>query len=94
MILHTHEWGDATAPPLVCLHGVTAHGERFRRLALERWTRFRVVAPDLRGHGRSGYEPPWGFETHVADIVETIDAALGARERSGRDAMPSSYAAS
>jgi lipase len=75
VILHTHEWGDATAPPLVCLHGVTAHGERFRRLALERWTRFRVVAPDLRGHGRSGCEPPWGFDTHVADLVETIDAA-------------------
>jgi lipase len=75
VILHTHEWGDAAGPPLVCLHGVTAHGERFKRLATERWTRFHVVAPDLRGHGRSGYEPPWGFETHVADLVETMDAA-------------------
>ena len=28
--LHTHEWGDPGAPPLVCLHGVTGHGERFR----------------------------------------------------------------
>jgi lipase len=74
VILHTHEWGDAAGPPLVCLHGVTAHGERFRRLATERWTRFRVVAPDLRGHGRSGDEPPWGFETHVADVLETMDA--------------------
>ena len=75
MLLHVHEWGDGSGPPLVCLHGVTAHGERYRRLATERWARrFHVVAPDLRGHGRSGYEPPWSLETHVADLVETVDA--------------------
>ena len=33
MRLHAHEWGDANAPLLVCLHGVTSHGGRFRRLA-------------------------------------------------------------
>jgi lipase len=75
VVLHTHEWGDPSDPPLVCLHGVTAHGERYRRLAVERWaSHFHVVAPDLRGHGRSGYEPPWTFETHVADLVDTMDA--------------------
>jgi lipase len=75
MVLHVHEWGDSSAPPLVCLHGVTGHGERFKQLAEERWAEhFRVIAPDLRGHGRSGYEPPWTFATHAADIVETIDA--------------------
>jgi lipase len=80
--LHTHTWGDADAPPLVCLHGVTAHGERFRRLAEQRWAqRFHVVAPDLRGHGRSGWEPPWTFATHVADILETVDAlGIGAAD--------------
>src|SRR5437773_2152002 len=36
MQLHVHEWGDAGAPALVCLHGVSAHGRRFRRLAEER----------------------------------------------------------
>jgi lipase len=75
MVLHVHEWGDPGAPPLVCLHGVTGHGERFKRLAEVRWAeQFRVLAPDLRGHGRSGYEPPWTIATHVADVVETIDA--------------------
>jgi lipase len=73
--LHVHEWGDAAAPAVVCVHGVTGHGERYRRLAEERWARrFHVVAPDLRGHGRSGHEPPWTFATHVADLIETIDA--------------------
>src|SRR5256886_3331643 len=75
MMLHVHEWGDPAAPPLVCVHGVTGHGERFKRLAEERWgARFRVVAPDLRGHGRSGYEPPWTFSTLTADLVETLSA--------------------
>lgn len=69
-----HEWGEPSLPPLVCLHGVTGHGRRFRKLAEERLAhRYRVVAPDLRGHGRSGWEPPWRLETHVADVLETLD---------------------
>src|SRR5262249_52367330 len=72
--LHLHEWGRSGAPPVVCLHGVTSHGARFGHLA-ERLPRFRVLAPDLRGHGRSGWEPPWRLETHVDDVLETAAAA-------------------
>jgi lipase len=47
---------------------------RFRRLAEDRLgSRFRVLAPDLRGHGRSDWEPPWRLETYVADLLETLD---------------------
>jgi lipase len=72
--LYIHEWGSADAPPVVCLHGVTSHGARFAHLA-ERLAGFRVLAPDLRGHGRSGWEPPWRLETHVDDVLETAAAA-------------------
>lgn len=73
MRLHLHEWGPPAAPVLVCVHGVTSHGARFRRLAEERLARrFRVVAPDLRGHGRSGWEPPWSLEQHVDDLLESV----------------------
>jgi lipase len=73
--LQIYEWGDPAAAPLVCLHGVTGHGERFKRLAELRWANtHHVVAPDLRGHGRSAYDGPWDFATHVADLVETTDA--------------------
>jgi lipase len=76
MRLHVHEWGDHAAQTLVALHGVTAHGRRFRRLAEERWaSRFRVLAPDLRGHGRSEWEPPWRLEQLAADVLETVDGA-------------------
>ena len=75
MLLHVHEWGDPAAPPVLCLHGVMAHGRRFRRLAEERLPHFRVLAPDLRGHGHSGWEPPWTIEQHVDDLRETLEDA-------------------
>jgi lipase len=76
MLLHLHEWGERHAPPLVCLHGVTGHGRRFRRLAEEHLaSRFRVLAPDLRGHGRSGWDPPWTIHAHLADVRETLEGA-------------------
>jgi lipase len=76
MLLRLHEWGDRGAPALVCLHGVTGHGRRFRRLAEERLAhRFRVLAPDLRGHGFSDWEPPWSIAAHTADVLETVEDA-------------------
>jgi lipase len=37
------------------------------------------VAPDLRGHGRSGWDPPWRIESFVDDVLETVDR-VGVRE--------------
>jgi len=70
--LHVHEWGDAAAPALVCLHGVTGTGALFEPLA-GRLSQFRVLAPDLRGHGRSTREPPWRLDTHLDDLLEAFD---------------------
>jgi lipase len=74
MRLHVHEWGDVGAPPVVCVHGVSAHGRRFRKLAEERLaSSFHMLAPDLRGHGLSEHDPPWDIETHVRDVEETLE---------------------
>jgi lipase len=76
MLLQLHEWGERAAPPIVALHGIGGFGRRFRKLAEERLAAgFRVLAPDLRGHGSSSWEPPWTIATHAADILETIEAA-------------------
>ena len=72
-VLHVHEWGEPSGPPVVCVHGLTGHGGRFERVA-ERLARRRVVAVDLRGHGHSTWEAPWGAATHLDDLVETADA--------------------
>ena len=76
MLLQLHEWGDPAASPVVCVHGLNAHGRRFRKLAEERLAqRFHVLAPDLRGHGASGWDPPWTISTHAHDLLETLDDA-------------------
>ena len=74
MRLHAYEWGDPRGEPLVCLHGVTGYAGVYQRLAEERWHERRVLAFDLRGHGRSGWDPPWTFATHVEDLAETLEA--------------------
>jgi lipase len=65
------EWGDPGAPRVVCLHGVTGHGQGFARLA-GALAGFHVLAPDLLGHGSSSYEPPWDIASHLEAIVGTI----------------------
>src|SRR6185437_17075949 len=50
------------------------HGRRFRRLAEEAWPDRTTLAVDLRGHGDSTWDPPWDVATHIADLLETLDA--------------------
>lgn len=75
MVLKTRSWGAPAAQAVVCIHGVAQHGGVFesvgRRLAEDGHF---VVAVDLRGHGDSGREPPWNTETHVQDLLQTIDS--------------------
>jgi lipase len=79
--LHVHEFGPPEGVPLLALHGLTGHGGRWRRLAESRLPAYRVLAPDLRGHGRSTPLPPWTLEQHAADLLAVIDGY-------GLDAVP------
>jgi lipase len=72
--LHVHRYGDPNGPPLVFLHGIAGQGTRAEQLADGLDGRFRVLGPDLRGHGRSSWEPPWGLADHIADVRETVAA--------------------
>ncbi|MEU8797025.1 alpha/beta hydrolase [Spirillospora sp. NPDC048819] len=72
--LHVHRYGDPSGPPVVVLHGVSGHGARWRRTAERHLADRLVLAPDLRGHGRSPHEPPWTVERHVADVLAVLDA--------------------
>ena len=65
--------GRRGSAAVVCLHGVTAWGGHFERLATALAATHRVVAPDLLGHGASPWEPPW----RIADHLDAIEATLG-----------------
>jgi lipase len=73
-VLNLHHYGAPDGSPTLAIHGVTAHGERYRRLAQEAFPERRWLAVDLRGHGRSTWDGPWTVERHVADLIETLDA--------------------
>lgn len=73
MALHLYAWGPTDAPPVLLLHGVRNTGARYRRIAEEGLSHRRVMAPDLRGHGRSTWDPPWDVDTHIADLVALLD---------------------
>jgi pimeloyl-ACP methyl ester carboxylesterase len=66
--------GDAAASPLLLVHGWTcdAHDWCFQFDDLE--ARHRVIAVDLRGHGRSS-SPPGGYDPHVlaADLAGLLE---------------------
>lgn len=75
MRLKARWWGPPGADAVVCLHGIAHHGGVFQGLGERLAARGRsVLAVDLRGHGDSGREPPWNTRTHVADVLETVDA--------------------
>ncbi|WP_378733490.1 alpha/beta fold hydrolase [Nocardia brasiliensis] len=76
--LHVYRFGPATGPTVLALHGVTGHGKRWEHLATNHLPDVRVIAPDLRGHGRSSSLPPWTFESVVEDLVELLAAESAA----------------
>jgi lipase len=75
MVLKVRRWGVPNAHSMVCIHGVTQHGGIFDGLGRQLAERGNsVVAVDLRGHGGSDRNPPWNVDTHVNDLIETLDA--------------------
>ena len=52
-----YEGPDAGAASVLCLHGLMRNCRDFEDLAPHLQTRFRVIVPDLRGRGRSAWDP-------------------------------------
>lgn len=71
--LHVGRWGGV-GPSVLALHGITATHMGWVEVA-GRLPDVTVLAPDLRGRGRSAHLPgPYGMAAHVADAVALLDA--------------------
>ena len=71
--LHALSWGTGDQV-VIAIHGITASAISMQPLADRLAGRYRVVAPDLRGRGRSaGLPGPFGMAAHAADVVALLD---------------------
>ena len=69
-------WTLGEGPPVVLLHPFPANHEFWLPIAGALSTRYRIVLPDLRGHGESGVgEGPAIMEKHAADLARVMDDA-------------------
>ncbi|HET6214492.1 MAG TPA: alpha/beta fold hydrolase [Micromonosporaceae bacterium] len=69
--LHITEHGQG--PTVVMLHGLMASGQMFRWLAEALQARFRLIVPDLPGHGRSVAVPgPYTVEAMAAHVAAAL----------------------
>ncbi|MDB6062070.1 MAG: alpha/beta hydrolase [Verrucomicrobiaceae bacterium] len=66
----------SNAPTILCLHGLTRNSRDFIELARHLQRDYRVLAPDVRGRGRSTYDPIWQNYhplTYVNDVWVLLD---------------------
>jgi pimeloyl-ACP methyl ester carboxylesterase len=71
--LHVGRWG--TGPKVaIAAHGITSNHRSWQTVARHLPDDVSLVAPDLRGRGRSTDLPgPFGMRAHAADLVAVLD---------------------
>ncbi len=61
-------------PVVVAVHGITGSSYSWTAVARALGDRVALVAPDIRGRGRSNNLPgPYGIDVHVRDILAVLD---------------------
>ncbi len=69
-------WGNSSDPMILCLHGILDQGAIWEPVAQSlAQSGYYVVAPDLRGHGRSAHVGSGG-SYHLLDFLSDIDALI------------------
>jgi pimeloyl-ACP methyl ester carboxylesterase len=67
---------SGTGAPVLAIHGITSSSRTWSFVA--RALDNPVLAPDLRGRGRSNHLPgPWGMAQHAEDCAEVVAASGG-----------------
>jgi pimeloyl-ACP methyl ester carboxylesterase len=73
--LHFWDWGNNSRPNLILVHGSRDHARSWDLIAEAFCGEFRVVAPDLRGHGDSNWAAGamYSIPEYVLDLSALID---------------------
>ncbi len=73
--LFARDYGEraSAGTPVICLPGLTRNSKDFEPLAAHLSAHRRVVCPDLRGRGRSGYCENWADYTPVHEMMDVLD---------------------
>ena len=78
LTLHIADDGDASAPPILLLHGITSFGGTWDWLVPTLAERFRVLRLDFRGHGESDRSPgTYTSAGYISDAVGALQQAAG-----------------
>jgi pimeloyl-ACP methyl ester carboxylesterase len=74
--LHYLEWGAPDAPVLILQHGGFDHAHAMDWLAADLAREWRVIAPDLRGHGDSAWSPDadYTMAAYLLDFANLVEA--------------------
>jgi len=72
--LHWLDWGNPDAPPLILLHGGMDHGRSWDQVAMRLRDRWRLIVPELRGHGDSAWtsDGDYSMAGYVYDLAQLI----------------------
>lgn len=65
---HYLEWGDASLPPMVLLHGLTGHAHVWDHMAPALAERYHLFVPDQRGHGDTAHPLTYATQDFVDDL--------------------------
>lgn len=71
--LSYHEWGRADGAIVLMLHGLTSSGDSWRHVGQVLGERFRVIAPDARGHGESEWTREYSYAAMTDDVAGLMD---------------------
>src|SRR5262245_13074527 len=67
-------WREAGAGPLLLLlHGGWAHSGWYQWMTPRLARRYRVIAPDLRGHGHTGHAASYAWDAYPEDLEALLD---------------------
>jgi esterase len=72
-VLHFRDYGDASGPPLIMLHGLFGSGVNWHGIARRLQQRFRIICPDLRNHGQSVHAEPMDYAAMSADLQRLME---------------------